>query len=228
MIDQADQRLKDWAGSIVADAEILLSIPDSAKPWRGISLYLLELTQRAPPRTTRRPPLQLWLRYLVTTWSDRPEDAHRMLSELVFAAMENPDFDVEADVLGGATWSALGMPPRPAFVLGLPLRRERPAATGVLVRQPLVVKPSPLEPLHGVVLGPGDTPLAEARIQIPALRLQARTDGKGRFEFPAVPGDGGAKLLVVRARGREMSVSTSEHHRGGRQPLIVRFDIPEE
>jgi hypothetical protein len=228
MIDQADERLKDWAGGVVANVEIALSIPRAGESWRGISLYLLELVQRAPPRTTRRPPLQLWLRYLVTTWSDRPEDAHRMLSDLVFAAMEHSDFDVETDPIGVALWNALGLPPRPAFVLGMPLRRERPEPAGVLVRRPLVVKSSPLEPFHGVILGPGDVPLAAARVHIPALRLHAESDARGRFAFPAVPADPREKLLVVKARGREVSVSTAEPHREARQPLIVRFDMPEE
>lgn len=227
MIDQADERMKDWIRSVVTGADVSLSMPDATKPWRGVSLYLLELSQRAPPRTVKRPPLQLWLRYLVTTWSEQPEDAHRMLSDLVFAAMDHPDFEVETGPVALETWEALGLPPRPSFTIGFPLRKERTEPRAPLVRQPLIVTPSALEPFHGVVLGPNDVALVEARVRIPNLGLEARTDSRGRFEFPGVPAEARPRLLVVRAKGREISVSTSERHPESNRPFIIRFDVAE-
>jgi len=93
-----------------------LEAPGVRPTGRGVGLYLLELIQSPPPSTSRRPPLQLALRYLVTAWSDKPEDAHQMLVDLMFAAMENSDFQVEQEPVPLTLWTALTVPPRPSFV----------------------------------------------------------------------------------------------------------------
>lgn len=209
--------------TVLGAAEVSLAPPSASRSGRGIGLYLLELGQTPPDRTARRPPLQLCLRYLVTTWADEPEEAHRLLGELVFAAVESEEFETDLDPLPAAAWAALGAPPQPSFVLRVPLRLERPQPPSKLVRRPLVIHAVARSSIHGLVVGPGDVPVAGARVELPALRLSERTDTKGRFCFPTVPAEPGAKALRVKAKGRELSV-TAELPTPDGEPLVIHFD----
>ncbi|HZH77837.1 MAG TPA: hypothetical protein VEY88_17555, partial [Archangium sp.] len=60
---------------------------------------------------------------------DSPERAHHVLGQLVFAAMEEPEFEVDLAPLPVALWSALGVPPRPALS---PARAARARASRAL------------------------------------------------------------------------------------------------
>jgi hypothetical protein len=223
MIDQVDRRLKEWAESVVEGVHVSLEPPDADQTESGVNFYLLELVENAPARTTTPTPLQLSLRYLVSAWDVKPEEAHRVLGELVFAAMENTEFKVELVPLDPTVWVALGAAPRPSFVLRVPLRKERPQPPVQRVRAPLVVQITPVISLHGVVLGPDDVPITGAAVSIPDLQLSTRTDTQGRFSFQTVPGGEGARKVRVRARGRELSV-TVEEGTSREAPVIIRFD----
>ena len=226
MIDLVDQRLKDWVNTVINQVASL-GPPNQQKTGRGVGLYLMEIVQAPPPSTGKLPPLQLALRYLVTAWSDQPEDAHRVLGELLFAAMENPDFEVERDAVPINIWTAFSVPPCPSFVLRVPLRKERPHVRAKPVRMPLTLKSSPVIGFHGLLLGPEGIPLVDSRVEIPALRLSTSTDYKGRFHFPCVPAEG-IKMLRIKAKGRELSVSSNNNYPDSREPLVVRFNPLEE
>lgn len=222
MIEDVDQHLKDWARTVVKDVAVSLTIPFGAEAEEGVGLYLLDLAHAPPPRTAKRPPLRISLRYLVTTWAKDPERAHSLLGQLVFAAMDSTEFEVDLDPVPVAVWRAFGVPPRPSFVLRVPLQRERPEPAVTLVRAPLVVEASPVQSLQGVVLGPQELPVVGARVELPALRLSTRTDSKGGFRFSAVPAQPARQLLRVTAKGRELSVQTEAN--GGQEPMVIHFD----
>lgn len=222
-----DDRMKDWIGSVIPGAELSLDSPDGEKKGRGVGLYLLELVQAPPPSTTRRPPLQLALRYLITAWSDKSEDTHQMLVELMFAAMENTEFQVELEPIPLTVWTAFGVPPRPSFILRVPLRQERPQPQTKLVREPLKIQQSPIVGFHGLLLGPGDVPLSDCRVELPALKLSTSTDYKGRFYFPSVPAAGN-KQLLVKAKGFELPVSSEQNYPDSGTPLVIHFSPLEE
>lgn len=223
MIDQVDVFLEEWIASTLGDLPFSLAPPTGELDGKGVSCYLLELADFPPPRTTNRPPLQFYLRYLITTWAEDPQEAHRMLGELVFAAMENPELRVEFEPPPAATWSALGVTPRPSFILRIPLRRERPEPAVERVRVPLELRAAPIVTLHGVVLGPDDVPVMGAYVSIPLLNRSVRTDMQGRFRFPATPGgEGGVRHLHVRAKGRELDVPVEQGTLES-GPIIVRF-----
>src|SRR5687767_7223780 len=154
MIDQIDRRLVAWIGGIIAQVDVSLGPPGAAETAKGVGLYLLEIVQSPQARGPRRPPLMMTLRYLVTTQAAKPEDAHQMLGTLIVAALENPDFEVEQEPLPLSVWTALGVPPRPSFVLRMPFRHERPEKLAPRVRKPIVIKQLPLRSLAGLVLGP--------------------------------------------------------------------------
>lgn len=222
MIEEVDQRLKDWAGTVIKDTPVSLAAPSASDTGRGVGLYLMDLAHAPPPRTVKRPPLRISLRYLVTTWAEQPEEAHGLLGQLVFAAMDSAEFEVDLDLVPVSVWRAFGVAPRPSFVLRVPLQRERPEPEVKLVRGPLEVETSPVQSLQGVVLGPQEVPLVGARVELPALRLSTRTDSKGRFHFSTVPAGPSAKLLRITAKGRELSVKTEGD--AGREPMVIQFD----
>ena len=226
MIDQVDGRLEQWVGTILEGANVSLAAPAASETGRGVSVYLVELLRTPPPRGARRPPLQISLRYLVTAWAETSAEAHRMLGELVFAAMEQPELEVERDPVPVALWTALGVAPRPSFVLRVPLQLERPEPTAPLVRVTPVVRQSPMQSLHGLVCGPGDVPVMGARVELPALHLSTNTDSQGRFHFPAVPSDPPVKFVLVRAKGQEHSVAAERAIIDG-ELLLIRLQGPE-
>lgn len=222
MIDQVDSRLREWAANTLDIRTISLRPPTDDQSDRGASLYLVELISAPPLRTVQRPPLQLSLRYLVSTWAEEPEEAHRLLGGLVFAAMEHPEFEVEIEPVPAAVWMALGVIPRPSFFLRVPLRRERPQPEAKYVRKPLVVQTAPVTNLSGVVVGPEEIPLVGATVTLPALHRSTQTDEKGRFQFAAVPASH-LERLSVRAKGREFEVSIQQQVAAG-EPIVIHFN----
>jgi hypothetical protein len=222
MLRELDGRLKDWVADVIPGVELSLVAPDAKKTGRGIGLYLLELLQSPAPSAIKRPPLQLTLRYLISAWSDEPEDAHQMLADLMFAAMENADFQVELEPIPLTVWTAFGLPPRPSFILRVSLRRERTQPQAKLVREPLRVQVSALVSFHGVLLGPGNIPLSDCRVELPALGLWATTDPKGRFHFASVPSQG-AKRFLIKAKGLELPISSERNYPDSGTPLVIHF-----
>lgn len=145
MIDEVDQRLKAWVSRVAGEAPVYLGVPDREAIERGVCLYLLELGPAPPARGGRRGPPQFSVCYLVTAGAESPEQAHRLLGELVFSAMEEAEFDVDLTPVPATLWAGLRVPPRPGFRLRLPVRRERPAAVVHRVRFPVITQGGPAE-----------------------------------------------------------------------------------
>lgn len=223
MIDETDRHLVAWVAEILDKVSVSLAAPASNETSRGVGLYLMELVQSAPARSTRRPPFLMTLRYLVTTQAAKPEEAHQMLGKLVIAALENPEFEVEQEPLPVALWTALGIAPRPSFVLRVPFRHERPEKLAPRVKH-LVIKRLPLHSFGGQIVGPENMPLMNVRVELPALDLFTNTDSKGRFHFASVPDAPGGKLLRVLAKGQEFSINT-EQAAADKGPLVIHLQL---
>jgi hypothetical protein len=224
MIDETDRHLAAWITKVLDKVNVSLAPPVAGDTTRGVGLYLMELVQSQPARGTRRPPHLMTLRYLVTTQAPKPEDAHQMLGDLVVLALENSEFEVEQEPLPMSLWTALGMAPRPSFVLRVPFRHERPEKRAPLVRKPIVIKQLPLRSFEGQVVGPENIPLMNARVELPAFELHTNTDSKGRFHFSAVPTAPGARLVRVRAKGQEFSINT-EQADSDEEPLVIQLKL---
>ena len=222
MIEQVDDRLKKWITPLVGETAVSFS-PPKPTTGRGVSLYLLELVDFPPLRGPKKPPLQLLLRYLVTTWGETPAEAHQLLGHLLFSAMQTHDFETQLQSIDPAVWVAFGTPPLPAFMLCVPLKLEQPEKLAPLVRSPIEVVGSPMTQLNGVVLGPGNIPIANALIEYPALQRSVHTDHKGRFRFTAVPSKPREKLLHIKARGKEFEITVEQPSQKGER-IIIDFD----
>jgi hypothetical protein len=226
VIDEADDLVVKWAESVVQGPEVALERPEEAASGRGVSVHLVGLAESPLPRDLRAPPLlQMSLRYLVTTWAEDVRTAHKLLGDLVFAAMEQADFEVDLEPLPHAYWDALGVSPRPHLVLRVPLRKqlERPATK--LIEKPLVVYAAPVMKLEGTVVGAGEIPIADALIGLPGLQRFTRSDGQGHFSFDGVPAAPPVRSLSIRAKGREFS-TTRDPATGGR-PMVIKLDFVE-
>lgn len=226
MIEQADARLTEWVRSVVGALDVSLALPTGTPPGAPtVNLYLFDLQRPAPGAglgsAGSRAPLALTLRYLVTCAAANLSDAHRLLGELVLAALEQAEFEVELNV-PAELWASLALPARPAFLLRVPLRRERVRPVAPLV-QALELRLESVGALHGVVLGPRERPLPGAHVALDGLGLHTRTDLSGRFRFVNVPVSVGALALVVRAGRREVVVAAGPEARGP-DGVVVRLD----
>jgi hypothetical protein len=226
-VDQLDQQLIDWATDLLPGIEVSLGPPGEPKTGRGVGMYLMDLLQAPPPSTVKRSPLQLSLRYLITSWAENPKDAHKMLGELALGAMGNSNFQMELEPIPVALWTAFGIPPRPAFVLRMSLRKERSEVSAKPVLSPMIVKSAPISSFHGLLLGrPGDLPLADAAIEVPALRLLTHSDRKGRFIFPTVPSEVPLDMRI-RAKGKEFRLKIDGSHALADEPFVISLDVLE-
>jgi hypothetical protein len=201
MIQEADGRLTEWVRSVLKGCPVVFAPPARAEG-NGVWLHLMDVLPNPPARGDSAP-LQVSLRYLVTTWAETPEKAHGLLGRLVFEALGDGQYEVEREPVPPALWTAMGVAPRASFVLRAVLRQERPRPRAPLVRTGLRTQSAALRAVRGRVLGPGDVPMPGARVEAPSLRLATRTDGDGRFEFAAVPAGPAPCPIRARAKGME-------------------------
>ncbi|GCF09768.1 hypothetical protein KDI_33320 [Dictyobacter arantiisoli] len=186
-------------------------------------MYLFALVPPSTAWMNRASATQIALRYLVTTWADEEEEAHRLLGHLIMALLGKHEYELELTDLPASLWTAFGLVPRPAFMLRVPLYFEHSAPTPPLVRGPLVVRGAPAVSLHGTVLGPGKVPVAGARVELPALQLIAHTNTRGRFHFSTVPSEPRGIQLLVKARGCTQTALIEEPI-SDNNPLEICFD----
>lgn len=228
MIERISQEIRDWIGSVITGVEVALGLPSDDAQRAQIGLYLMDLSQSNCARVGKLQPFKINLRYLVTARSPRAEEAHRLLGELIFAALqkpekEAPDFEAVVEPLPVEAWAVLGAAPQPSFFLRAPLRRERPEAAAPVVREPVVLHPSPMRTLSGAVYESGGTPIMGARVELLTLGIATRTDEWGRFRFAGVPSNGRLRLLA-QAKGQTKEVDCST----GDEPLEIRLHLLEE
>jgi hypothetical protein len=218
-------QLEAWVRG-VTDVAISFDPPSSApETGSGVGLYLLEMRGQLPLSPARPDIRQVDLGYLVTTWADEPEQAHDLLVDLCFAAMDQQGMEVELDPPEVQLWQALGVPPQPCFRVNVSLRRERLAPDTRPVLKPLVLESAAISAIRGVVQTPGKVAVPEARVEIPQLGRAATTDRKGSFLLDGVPNDARPLAIRVRARGREVTRELSA--RDDRSMVVITIDPTE-
>ena len=229
MFDQADQYLKEWIGSILPGTRIDLAAPQENSTGQGVNLYLLDLQSKPPDHESTQKSWQIGLIYLVSTWAEEPEAAHRLLGDLAFAALEEGEFEVEFGSLPVETWAGYRLMHRPYFLLKMAVHKPRQAPAPKYVTQPLSVKETEITRLYGLAVGPGDVPISGAQVTIPALRQVRYTDTNGRFTFPLVPGGPNFRTLQIKFKGQVLEViPNSNQPNSEKTPLVIRFDLPED
>ncbi len=177
-----------------------------------VQIYLLEFEAEPIPRGGKRPPLQAWMRYLLTVvGQDVAKRNQRMWKLLVAANQQQSDsrgeWMVEPKPLPLEGWRALGVQPRPNVVIRIRVQQAWDEKPAPLVRHPLLMSQVKNRPLRGVVRAPDKTPIPGAVVQLGATGAVAKTDTEGRFEFTTVSrGAEFPESLLVKAHGAEQTI----------------------
>jgi hypothetical protein len=153
---------------------------------------------------TLRDPLRLRLRCLLTA-DGFGADGSTALDSLLAAAAPDPWVALVLEPVPVEVWTAFGIHPRAALLVDTPVRVVRPDPVRPLVRAPLRVDDAPLVALRGRVLGPGDIPVSDIRIEAVDLGLSTRSDRLGEFVVAGVPATGPTRLVVS---GRGLHLDT--------------------
>ncbi len=222
-----EDRLRDWVKSVDPNADVSLGPPGDETHGRGASVHLLDISQQLPVRGVGRPPLQLWLRYLVTTWGADPVDANKLLVELAYSAAEQHDMEIEPQNVSPDTWLALKTLARASFVIRVSARRARALPIAPPVLHPLRLEAAQPMFIAGVVRTSAGIPLADAIVVLPSIARETSTDGRGRFQFVGVPGPPVSETIVVRAKGVETIVKLPTDPARARA-LLIEFDPVKE
>jgi hypothetical protein len=181
--------------------------------------------------TSRLPPLRVDCTYLTTTWSSKTaglkaQEEHRLLGlalawlsrfpviedRFLQGDLKNPPqpyplpatvAQVKEDQSMGHFWSALGVPPRPAFSLTVTITvqpfdqvDEYPVTEKIVVEHASLTHPQ----LSGRVLDHTLAPVPSARVSVVGTGLEATVGPTGTFAFTGL--DFGRHTLLVRVASR--------------------------
>ncbi len=145
MIAAAHQKLRGWIAALAGDGiAISMSLPSQREDGAGVSLYLMEMARPVVTHQERNQRLQLTLRYLVTAWSAQTDEAHELLEKMMLIAAETSDLQIEAEPPSLPLWRALGISPRPAFILRYAVQQDRLERTAPVVKTAPVIVSAPL------------------------------------------------------------------------------------
>jgi hypothetical protein len=230
-VAEAESRLADqWIRAALGpDVQVVVGTIADAPPSSGtsVTLMLLHIAPAPRPRTTAGiQPLLLRARYLVTIAAPDRAAERQALAELAFAAGPSTEVELEATAPGPELWQSLGVRVRPALCVSVLLQRERLRRPVPRVRQPLITRFSPSRPLVGVVVGPGDAPIAGALVEVEGLAQSTYSNHRGEFAFRSVPAAEPLPTLVVRAKGTSVRVRVQD---GAPEsaPLVIRVPLSE-
>jgi hypothetical protein len=224
LIDQIDERVSEWIHALT-NLTPALALPDGSRDEPEISLYLLDLVDDPLRRNSSRPSQQPVLRYLISTSAPDPKQAHQLLGQLLNAALDSAEFEVELGVLSEKVWPALGTPPRPAFILRVALPREFPPSDAKIVTVGAELAGSPMVDFFGLVHGPGQVTISRARVEMPNLYRYAYTDSRGRFLLSGVPAAPRLKTLLLTAKQKQQLYTLAETGTPD-EPVVLTIDIP--
>jgi len=216
--DEITRSLCDWIKTVSSDNAVTVR---SAADWNaapGIALRLVSMSPTPTPRNSRRTQT-IRLDYFITPSLDDPLAEHRLLGELLFAAFDRSDFRIVAQDDAAKLRDDLKLPLLPGLFVSADLQREPEAIAAKPVRRPLVIKGDTIQPLEGVVLGPQDTPIMDALVELPALNLSVLTDERGRFRFGGTPSSGSTKLFATKNHVR-VGVDA-----GPARPVTIRIPL---
>lgn len=134
--------LSRWVASVLGDIEISTKLPDNQSDKTIVSLYLKAIEDS--PSTGALPVknrLQLILTYLVMISGADENSINMQLLRLAFSAMRLEEMFAQPvfTPLPAEEWRALGLVPKPSFLLRVPVNHQLETKTAKYVKQPLVI-----------------------------------------------------------------------------------------
>jgi hypothetical protein len=197
-VAEANATVLSWLAQAGVSAS--LGPPRDSDDGRGspeVRLWPLALLPDQALRTMGQPDsVRLRVRYLITSegWgpgTDTPLDA------VLDAVVGGTAVQLTLEPVAAETWRALGVRPRAAVQVDVPVHIARKLPAPPLVRGPLQLDGAPLVRLHGRVLGPGDVPVPGVRVRAPDVGASAETDRNGGFALAGVPAAVPTRLLIT-------------------------------
>ncbi|WPD22670.1 MAG: carboxypeptidase-like regulatory domain-containing protein [Candidatus Electrothrix scaldis] len=196
-METVNSLLKTWATEVL-DSNVQVNnqfIPEPDIP--SVVFFLHDLLPVAPSYRNKKAPLQLTLRYLVSTSAKDINVAHNILQKLAFAAMQHSEIELELSPTDPQVWLSLGVSARPGFWLSIIYSKDRDVHPMPLVTEAPELHLTPTIKFYGGVFSSEHLPLVGARVDLPNLNLSATTDSKGCFCFSAVPPQPTTQDVVV-------------------------------
>jgi len=220
-IESATASLLDWLGQtagrparLAAPAETVGGAAED-----GVALWPLELR---PQRQTRsaghREPFRFGVRYLVTATGP---DALRLLDRVLTAAVTAGEPEISLEAGDPALWQALGTAPRPALLVDVPAQVEHAQQSAPPVLHPLQIKHIARSTITGLVVGPGDEPMAAMRVEVLGTPYATHTDAQGRFTVAGVPEAAEVRLRLV-GRGQTLTAAVDP----AEADLVIHCELP--
>ncbi len=144
MIDEMDASIRSFLRDSVVNGEVEVAFDAPSSEWAAkrtaptLNVFLFDIREdiarrrvEAEPVTNddgvvvgrRRPPRRFKLSYLVTAWTQRPEDEHRLLSGVIKAFLSHEEFpreQLEGSLAEEALpiFASVGIPPPPERSIG--------------------------------------------------------------------------------------------------------------
>lgn len=206
-IDALFTTLEGWLGAVLPETTPEHLPLNGTAPAEGIALRTIGIaipTRRANPALPH-----LRCDVLVTLTSADPRQEAAAFARLLLAAAARPDVTVLDAPTALQLCATLGIQPALGCVLRVAALLPDPDEPPVQrVRFPLRAEIGEIGVIGGVVLGPGDVPIAGVEISAEGFPWSVRTDRAGRFQLCGVAI--GAPTLTARGRGAETIVAAAE------------------
>jgi hypothetical protein len=220
-IEGATAGLLEWLGQTAGRPAHLAAPGDTtaAAAQDGVALWPLELRPQRQTRSAgRREPFRFGVRYLVTATGP---DALRLLDRVLTAAVTAGEPEISLEAGDPVLWQALGTAPRPALLVDVPAQVEHAPQTAPPVLHPLQIKHIARRTIAGLVVGPGDVPLAAMRVEVLGTAYATHTDAQGRFTVAGVPEATEVRLRLV-GRGQILTAVVDP----AEADLVIHCDLP--
>ncbi|SER47033.1 Protein of unknown function [Nitrosomonas sp. Nm51] len=228
MIDEIDRRLKEWIATVI-DSRLAITFehPGIERSQPTVSVYLYDMEYSTPNSKTREIPLQVSLSYLLTVQSDSQVESHQYLGKILYAAKSQSDMEVGFPALPAQFWQAIGTVPLPHFSLHVPLMITREAEHCPTIKSQPKIDVSPITHITGVVVGPSDQPIPDAKVMLPHSKTVAYTDNKGLFSIAADANSQRTFNCKIDAKGKQFSVTVPKEQllKSPHTPFTIHLDL---
>lgn len=209
MIDDIDQKLKEWVTTIIdGEFDVSFDHPGIKKTGSVVSIYLFNI-ENAIQRSSnaRNIPMQLTLSYLLTVHTEDPIAGHRYLGDLLYAAKSHTDYEVEFQPVSSLFWQAFGTPPLPHFCIRVQVSMSRETVDVPRIKIPPRVEIGSMISIKGCILDSGNQlPIPNAKVTLLNTKTMANTNTHGYFSISA---DESAEVynFIIEFKGRRFEKS---------------------
>jgi hypothetical protein len=228
MIDEIDRRLKEWISTVI-DSQFAVSFehPGAERNQSAVSVYLYNMEYSTPNSATREIPFQISLSYLLTVQSEDQVESHKCLGKILYAAKSQSDMEVGFPALPAQFWQAMGTAPLPHFSLHMPLVVPRETERCPIIKAQPHIDIGAIIHITGVVVGPFDQPIPDAKIMLPHSKTVVYTDNKGLFSIAADANSQRAFSCKIDAKGKQFSVSVPMQQilKTPHAPFTIHLDL---